>query len=102
MNDIVFIATLSVNPWLHARFRNINQNWEQGWIEIGLANVLDDSTFHAQVLSRCASTWCRAKHIYYTFLGVCRATVVLVVLSTRSSNLKRLDVVSFFYTCRDT
>ena len=35
MNDIVFIATFSVNSWLHARFKNINENWEQRGVKTG-------------------------------------------------------------------
>ena len=41
MNDIVFIATFSVNSWLHARFKNTYQNWEQREVKIGLVSVLD-------------------------------------------------------------
>ena len=41
MNDIMFIATFSLNSWLHARFKNIKQNWEQRCVKIWFVSVLD-------------------------------------------------------------
>ena len=58
MNDTEFIATFSVNSWLHARFKNINQSWEQRWVKLGLVSVRMCSFFeHLYALSGYPATY---------------------------------------------